>query len=72
MHVPLRIPISCHCYPRSALRLPFLGGFSSSRVVIPVDSLFLRPVISYSALAFSELYKQSSSVTLAILIQLNL
>ena len=52
--------------PRSALRMPFLDDFSSSLVVIPVDSFF--PQSSYTALFLPLLFRttiqQSSSVTL--------
>lgn len=69
MHVRLRIPISCHYSPRSALRLPFLDGFSPSRVVIPVDSFSVKSfdTAHFFAIAFADLYsKQSNTVTLAV------
>jgi hypothetical protein len=53
-------------FPRSALRMSFLDVFSSSLVVIPVDSFF--PQSFYTALFLSLLSRttiqQSSSVTL--------
>lgn len=52
-------------FPRNALRMPFLDGFSSCRVVIPVHcGLFLQHIHCH---CFSETIQQSSFVTLAIL-----
>lgn len=51
-------------FPRNALRMPFLDGFSSCRVVIPVHcGLFLQHIHCH---CFSENMQQSSFVTLAI------